>query len=54
MNQDLRLPSCGEQLSVEELIPESAVERLGKAVLPRGSCLDVGRAGGAGGLAPAP
>jgi len=54
IGQDLRLRSCGEQRSVEELIPESAVERLGKAVLPRGSWLDVGRAGGAADLAPAP
>ena len=51
-NPDLR--SCGEQLGVEELIPEAAVERLGKAVHPRGSWLDVGRRGGAAGLAPAP
>jgi hypothetical protein len=42
----------GEQLGVEELIPEPTVERLGKTVLPRGSWLDVGRSGSAV-LAPA-
>ena len=35
IGQDLRLRSCGEQLGVEEFIPEPAIERLGKAVLPR-------------------
>jgi hypothetical protein len=50
--QQLSLGSRGEQLGVEELIPEPAVERLGKAVLPRLSGLDVGRAGGGAGLAP--
>ncbi len=42
-----------KQLGVEELIPEPAVERLRKAVLPRGSGLDVRHGGGAR-LAPAP
>ena len=54
IGQDLRLRSCGNQLGVEELIPEPAIERLGKAVLPRGSWLDVSRAGGAAGLTPVP
>ncbi len=54
IGQNLCLWGCGEQLGVEELIPEAAVERLGKAVLPRRSWLDVGRGGGAAGLAPAP
>ena len=35
IGQDLRLKSCGEQLGVEEFIPEPAIERLGKAVIPR-------------------
>ena len=54
ISQELGLGSRGEQLSVEELIPEAAVERLGKTVLPGGSGLDVRRAGGAAGLAPVP
>jgi hypothetical protein len=49
IGQDLRLRGCAEQLSVEELIPESAVERLGKAVLPLGTWLDVIRTGGGAG-----
>jgi hypothetical protein len=50
--QELSLWSRGEQLGVEELIPEAPVERLGIAVLPRGSALDIGRSGGGAGLAP--
>lgn len=52
IGEELSLWCCGEQLSVEELIPESSIERLRKAVLPRGRRLDVGRAGGAAGLTP--
>ena len=52
ISQELSLWSRGEQLGVEELIPEPPVERLSKAVLPRGSGLDVGRSGGGAGLAP--
>jgi hypothetical protein len=54
ISQQLSLWSCGEQLSAEELIPEPAVERFRKAVLPRGSRLDVGRAGGSAGRTPVP
>ncbi len=54
ISQELSLECRGEQLGVEELIPEPAVERLGKAVLPWRSGLDVGRAGGGAGLAPVP
>jgi hypothetical protein len=35
ISQGLGLGHGGEQLGVQELIPEPAVERLGKAVLPR-------------------
>jgi len=35
ISQELGPGSCGEQLGVEELIPEPSVERFGKAVLPR-------------------
>ena len=45
IGQVLQLWSYGEQLVVEELIPEPAVERLGESVLPWGSRRDVGRAG---------
>ena len=34
IGQDLSFRGCGEQLDVEELIPETSVERLSKAVLP--------------------
>ncbi len=54
IGEELSLGSRGEQLGVEELIPEPSVERFRKAVLPRGSRLDVGRAGGVAGLAPVP
>jgi hypothetical protein len=49
----LSLRSRGEQLRFEELIPEPAIERLGKAVLPRRSWLDV-RRGRPAALAPTP
>ena len=48
----MSLKNFSERLGVEELIPEPAVERLGKAVLPWGSWFDVGR-GGAAVLVPA-
>ncbi len=54
IGQDLRLGSCGEQLGVEELIPEAAVKGFRESVLPWGSRRDVGRAGGGAGLAPVP
>jgi hypothetical protein len=54
ISQELSLGSRGEQLGVEELIPEASVERFYKAVLPWGSWLDVGRAGGVAGLSPIP
>jgi hypothetical protein len=54
IGQDLSLWGCCEQRGIEELIPESSIERLGEAVLPQGSRLDVGRGGGAAGLAPVP
>ncbi len=52
ISQALGLSHRGEQLGIEELIPEPAVERFGKAVLPRRSWFDVGRSGAAA-LAPA-
>jgi len=54
ISQELSLGSCHEQLGVEELIPEPSVERFRKAVLPWGSRLDVGGAGGVAGLTPVP
>ena len=54
ISQELSPWCLGEPLGVEELIPEPPVERLGKAFLPRGSGLDVGRFGGGAGLAPVP
>ena len=54
IGQDLRLRSCGNQLGVEELIPEPAIERFRESVLPGGSRGDVGRAGGGAGLTPVP
>ena len=54
ISQELSLRRRGEKLGVEELVPEPSVERLGKAVLPWGSRLDVGGAGGVAGLAPVP
>jgi hypothetical protein len=54
ISQELSLGSRGEQLGVEELIPEPTVERFRKAVLPRRSRLDVGRAGGVAGIGPVP
>jgi hypothetical protein len=35
ISQGLGLSHRGEQLGIEEFIPEPAVERLGKPVLPR-------------------
>jgi len=52
IGQALGLGHGGDQLCVQELVRESAVERLGKAVLPRRSWFDVGRVGAAV-LAPA-
>ena len=52
ISQALGLGHAGEQLGVQELIPEPTVERFGKAVLPRRSWFDVGR-GDAAVLAPA-
>jgi hypothetical protein len=49
---ELSLRRRGEKLDIEELISGAPVERLGKALLPRGSRLDIGRAGGSAGLAP--
>ena len=54
LGQDLRLGSGGEQLGVEELIPEAAVKGFRESVLPWGSRGDIGRAGGGAGLAPVP
>ena len=54
ISQELSLRSRGEQLGVEKLIPEAYVERFCKAVLPWGSRLDVGLAGGVAGFAPVP
>ena len=53
VGQALSLSHRGKQPGVEELIPEPAVERLGKAVLPWGAWLDVG-SGGAAAFAPTP
>jgi len=52
ISQGLGLGCCGEQLGVEELIPEPSVERFCKAVLPCRSRFDVGGAGGLGVLDP--
>ena len=52
IGQALGLSHRGEQLGIEKLIPEPAVERFGKAVLPRRSWLDLGRSAAAA-LAPA-
>jgi len=54
ISQELGLGSCGEQLCVEELIPEAAIERFRETVLPRGSWCDVRRAGSSAGLTPVP
>ena len=54
IGEQLCLGSSGEQLDVEEFIPESSVERFCKADLPWRSRLDVGGAGGVAGLAPIP
>ncbi len=47
IRQTLGLGYGCEQLGVEQLILEAAVERFGKAVLPLGTRLDVGRVGAA-------
>ena len=52
--QDLRLLGCDEQLSVEPLIPEEAVEGFHESILPWRSRRDVGRAGYCAGLSPVP
>jgi len=52
IGQALGLGHGGEELCGQDLVPESTVERLGKAVLPRRCCFDVGRVGAAV-LAPA-
>jgi hypothetical protein len=54
ISQELSLGSHGEQLGVEELIPEAAIERFRESVLPGRSRRDLGRAGGCAGLAPVP
>jgi hypothetical protein len=51
---ELSLWRRGEQLGIEELVPEPPVERLGKAVLPWRSRRDVSRTGCVAGLAPIP
>jgi len=53
-SQQLGFLQRGEQLGVQEFIPEPAVERVGKAVLPWGSRRYVARAGGGAGLTPVP
>ncbi len=54
IGQQLSHGSRGEQPGVDEVTPEPPVERLGKAVLPRGSRCDVGRPGCGPGLTPVP
>ena len=54
ISQELSLGSRGEQLGVEELIPEPAIERFRESVLPGRSRCDLGRAGGGAGLTPVP
>jgi hypothetical protein len=49
-SQGLGLSRRGEQLGVQELIPEPAIERLGKVDISRQSGRDVGCAGGSAGL----
>jgi hypothetical protein len=53
VDQALGLSHRGEQLGVEHFIPESAIEDICKAVLPRRAWLDVSGCGAAV-LAPAP
>ena len=43
VGEALSLSHRGKQLGVQGFVPEPAVERFGKAVLPRGTRLDVGR-----------
>jgi len=47
LSQGLFLGYGGEQLGVQELIPEPALEQLGKDVLPRRCWFDVSRGGAA-------
>jgi len=47
VGQALGLSHRAEQLGVEELVSESAVKGLSKAVLPRGTWLDVNGCGAA-------
>ena len=54
ISQDLYLRSGGKQLSVDELIPEPAIERFRDSFLPGGSRRYVGRAGGGADLALVP
>ena len=54
IGQALGLRHRGEQLSVEELIVEPAIERFRESVLPGGSWRDISRAGGGAGLTPVP
>mgnify|MGYP006295757223 FL=1 len=54
IGQKLRLGSGGDQLGIEKLTPEPAVERLGQAILPWGSRLDVNLSGDGAGLTPVP
>jgi len=53
VGQALGLNHRSEQLDVEELVSESAVQGLSKAVLPRGAWLDVSGCGPAA-FKPAP
>jgi hypothetical protein len=48
--QDFGLGHFADQVDVQQLILEQAVERFVKPVLPKGASLDVDSAGGAGGL----
>ncbi len=52
LSQDPGLRSRGEQLGVEDLITEPSLATLGNAVLPRGSRIDIGHAGGVAGITP--
>ena len=53
IGQGLCLGHGGEELRIQEFITEAAVERFGKAVLPRRAWLDIGRCRGAA-FCPAP
>ena len=43
LDEDLRFPQCKEHLTVQEFIPQLAVEAFVVAVLPSGAWLDVER-----------